>query len=286
MLEEWLQNIRSEYIAKEQENQSLRDIIAEKDRQLSRPRSSFKLFDATNFRDKPDLSKYGLKRLRFINESQFWPNGGLIGPDLEYIEKNLLPKLAGEKEVVLDIERWDLRDDPTLQRHHLAVLSVFRRVYPRMRVGFYGEVPIRDYLHVGGDPKKRATRTTNWRNDNDEIWPLADAVDALYPSCYLTLGDTKVTDAGLRRAYIESMITESRRLAPRKPVYPVFWIAWGANHNDTIDGAVWREMLEQVHGLADGAVIWSMARDSPPLNLAAPWFVETVRFAEERGISV
>lgn len=244
----------------------------------------FKVRDATQFDNRPDLSLHGLKRIRFVNASEFWPSGADRSlPDLEYIENSLIPRLAatGFTEFVFDIEHWKLHEDFTLQRHHLAVLNVFRRLRPRWKCSFYGEVPIRSLNHLRTDVENR---TAIWRAKNDALAPLVNAVDEIFASCYWKMGSTTVTNPVLQAEFFRSMCEEARRIAPRKVINAVVWIEWDSVHT-LYNYDEMKRALQLAWQWADNIVLWSMAGGTSTFYATDLWFTAVSEFIKEKRIT-
>lgn len=257
--------------------------------QIIRKPTLFKVRDATQFKDRPDLSQYGLKRIKFINQNEFFAkNADQSMPDPSYIENVLIPKLdlLGVDEFVFDIENWPL-DTPALvaisKPKYFVILDVFRRLRPTWKITFYN-LPLRSINHLRGPIEGRAKRVLDWQARNNAIRDLIDATDFGAPTFYLSLGVARVIDPLERFAYIRSMADETRRVYPRKPILPIMWNAWDTVQTNTIDGGTWRSVLEQLFGLTDGIIIWSMSRDAPIFDYSAPWWLETADFIKQKWI--
>ena len=150
----------------------------------------FKIFDALVFKNKPDLSAYGIKEINIIYEGNLWDksgkNKGVISEDS--VIRSSIPFKDKSVEVVLDIETWDEgkgESDEKLQikmQKYLKVLGWYKKHNKDNLIGFYGFVPRGDYWRV----IKRVDNLEyqEWIADNNKHIAIANAVDVLYPSLY------------------------------------------------------------------------------------------------------
>jgi hypothetical protein len=120
-------------------------------------------------------------------------------------------------------------------------------------IGYYGVPPIRDYWRALDPPNSQPYRA--WQSANDQLQPLANAVDALFPSLY-----TFYDDQDGWTQYAIANLSEARRLARGKPVYAFIWPQF---HNSNpvlglklIPGEFWALQLQTIAQHADGVVIW------------------------------
>jgi Hyaluronidase len=223
------------------------------------------LFDALLFAGKPDLAQWGLRPIKIIPASQFFPTGA---------DRALLPASttvrAASTDVrdlaVVNVEHWQ---DTTL---YVTLLKCIHRLMPNLRVGFYDIVPKRDYwraIRGEGDPKY-----SEWQAVNDSLKPIAKEADALFPSLYTFYPD----QAGWIK-YASANIAEAKRY--NKTVYPFLWPQYHDSNAllkwQLIPGDYWRLQLETLKSLAvDGIVIWGGSE--MPWDEAAPWWQVTKEF--------
>lgn len=248
------------------------------------PPKPFKVFDATLYRDKPDLSEYGVLSISAVNPNHLTPSSWwtdpLQLPDQSSVETRIDAVVAPL--VFFDIEHWNVRgtQSQTVDSlvKYLTVFAWAKMQRPDVIMGYYGVPPIRDYWRAI-KPEGDLTRMA-WVAENDRLALLARVVDVLFPSLY-TFYDNQ---AGWVE-YAVANIKEAKRLANGKPVYPFIWPQYH-NSNAALKGQFippeyWRLQLETIREHADGVVIWGGWIDyvgPAPWDEQAPWWVETKDF--------
>lgn len=249
----------------------------------SDPPSPFKTFDSTLYRDKPDLSAYGVMPMQNISAGNLTPSGWTqnqsLLPDRASVEmraSNLTQPIA-----FLDIEHWPLKGshDVVVETivKYLTVYVWAKAKRPDVQMGYYGRPPIRDYWRAvkGQDDPDYIL----WMVENDKFQLLADMMDVLYPSLY-TFYDNQ---SGWVK-YATANLSESRRMSKGRPVYAFLWPQYH-DANATLKGQYlpadfWRLQLNTVKAHADGVVIWGgwSATGAAPWDDQAPWWIETKDF--------
>ena len=248
----------------------------------------FQLFDAMRFDGKPDdLSMCGLKPIRMVYSWELWRHRDWDKPDLEHIENTLVPKLEAEQpdRIVLDVEHWEA-DEVDLP---VSIVTTIKKHLPKLRVGYYSTVPVRDYWAF--QPGKEGRKIVY--GEQVKAWgKLADAVDDLYPSLYAFYDDR---DGWMRMA--DGLIQAGHAIG--KPIYPFLWPQYHDQNKKlalkVIEGDFWLQQLDKVKDQGcDGAVIWgSLApeRRTPegkiarmPWDPAAAWWLQTEAFAKAAGL--
>jgi len=275
----------------------------------------FKIYDSMRFPGSPDLTRFGLRKFKIAYESEFWPTSDHSVPNKTYIKNTMIPKWKNQNpgltHLIIDIEHWKLQDTTgtVLQQniqYHLDVLDCFRTDWPGLKIGYYGEVPIRSLNHLNTDV---AARTATWQAKNNALMRIANAVDFFCPSVYSLVDhhDDNVTAQDVNTPstanaqnswarYCKDMISECRRLRPSIPCYPVY-----TPHKRVAEDIhapagqfgyeAWYEMLRVGFddltangGAADGIVIWTMASGSPQFDYNRPWWLATKQFIQDKGI--
>jgi Hyaluronidase len=247
----------------------------------------FTVFDATLFTQKPDLTQYGLKRIAVVYAGSLWPLRK-VSDQANLPDKNLIRpvvQLANQSAAILviDIEQWPLVGDPAAVaesvKKYETVIQWFKQPIPSLKVGLYGAPPIRDYWDSvqGGDSPRYAL----WQKENDDLAPIVQLADVLFPSIY-----TFYEDRDGWRTYAIAQIQEARRYAGGKPVYVFLWPQYHPSNkklaNTFLAGDYWRLELETVRKYADGVVIWCCPSPQAWDN-EAPWWIETQEFLKEIG---
>jgi glycosyl hydrolase family 56 (putative hyaluronidase) len=246
----------------------------------------FLIFDATLYRDKPDLSVLGIKPLKVIDRGFLQQSDRGDAPDKDLI-KALVAKLPKDaaRTVVIDIEHWPVTGEATtvldsISKLH-AVIAAFKTYAPEKAFGFYGLLPIRDYWRALQGPGN--AKYQQWQAENDRLVPLAVDVDALFPSIYTFYED----QIGWIK-YAEAQVCEARRLSNR-PVFPFLWPEYHDSNRTLrgiyLDARFWRVQLETMRNTADGVVIWGgydLQRNRPrDWDENAAWWQQTKQFANE-----
>src|SRR5262249_9334700 len=135
----------------------------------------------------------------------------------------------------------------------VAMLQRVRKAGFPGPIGYYSLVPIRDYWRSLQPADARERR--EWAAENDRVRPLAQKVDAVYPSLYSFYDDI----AGWEKSALATL-SGARRPAPGKPVYPFLWPQFHESNKKLagqyVSAAMWRQQLEFVRQHADGAVLW------------------------------
>lgn len=247
---------------------------------------AFRIFDATAYIGKPDLSRYGIEPIHLIDRG-LWPEGaGRSGPPDPALVRRYVESLPRDNApIVLDLEHYDLTGTDEAAQVALTDLTrlaaAFRAIAPDRRIGYYGIIPIPDrnraLAGVGSAPHRA------WQRDNDRLARLQASVDMLLPSAY--------TDDRDQNAWVvstASQICEARRLSS-KPVYVFLWPEFHESsrwRGQYLDAAFWRLQLETAYRLADGVVIFGgydiQADDPRPWNPQATWYAPTLAFIRER----
>ena len=250
------------------------------------PKHPFLVFEATNFTQKPDLTRYGVKRISVVYPAYMWDSKD----EANLPDKNRLSafaQLASQSTdiLVIDIEQWPLTGDPakvaeSVQKYQ-TVIQWFKTSAPALRVGLYGVVPIPDYW--ASIQAKGLPGYIGWQKENDSLSPIASSADVLFPSVY-----TFYEDRSGWQKYAIAEIQEARRHAGGKPVYVFLWPQFHVSNkllaNTFLPGDYWRMELETARKYADGIVIWCCS-NRQTWNEGAPWWLETQGFLKEIGSS-
>ena len=235
---------------------------------------------------KPDTSVYGIRPLTLIYPDRFGPDwykqadGRLPDPAAVHAVARDVQQ-RGQRLAVLDIEHWPLTGSPDSVRDNLTkymtVLEWFRAAAPGVLIGYYGPPPIIDYgraLRDIPDPLYQS-----WMAENDQLQPLADAVDVFFPSVY-----TFSPDQAKWKKYAIAQIAEARRLGNGKPVYVFLWPQYHESAQPPalvhtyIPADYWLLQLQTARDYADGIVLWG--NRSEWVN-DAPWWNATIEFMNQ-----
>ncbi|MEO7858905.1 MAG: hypothetical protein ABIU05_00435 [Nitrospirales bacterium] len=241
----------------------------------------FVVFDGMDYFHKPDSSKYGIRPITLVYADRFgldWFKEADRLPDLQAVQAVAREALQKGHIVVLDIEHWPLTGSPDSVRDNLTkymtVLEGFRAAAPGVPIGYYGPPPIIDYgrsLRNISDPLYQS-----WMAENDQIRPLAEVVDVLFPSVY-----TFSPDQVKWKKYAIAQIAEARRYGNGKPVYVFLWPQYHESANPTslvhtyLPADYWLLQLQTARDYADGIVLWGGASEWVK---DARWWKVTIEF--------
>ena len=248
----------------------------------------FQIFDATAYRSKPDLGEYGIEAARMVyGIHQLWdsrkePEWLAQLPSQFAVQRAIkrLP-LTGTPTplIILDVEHWpnvgsDIEVSASVDKYVTLATWVKANAGAGV-VGFYGIPPHRDYWRAIKDPSTPEYR--QWQAENDRFLRVADVVDVFAPSLYTFYDDVD----GWKR-YAVANVSEARRLAQGKPVYPFIWPQYH-NSNRKLDSQYlsaeyWLMQLQTLESHADGVVIW--AGGPGPWQADAEWWKATRAFIE------
>lgn len=255
---------------------------------------NFKVFDATLYKNKPDLTPYGIEPATVIYGQFFWKNKKASDtlPDKADVTKLALANKDKTTIQILDIEHWKLRgSDYDVNKNlnkYLQVLRWYKETAGNNIVGYYGLPVGRDYWRA--IKSENAKEYIEWRNENSKVIPLADEVDASFPSLY-----TFYNDPEKWVKYAIENIKEARRLNPGKPVYPFLWPKFHDSNfllkGKDVPAGFWRLQLDTLKNHADGVVIWGgwdTVKTNKPFNWDknAKWWSVTQQFINEHQLNI
>lgn len=245
--------------------------------------TKYRVYDAIGGKGKPDLAPYGLLPFKLAYTSELWPSQDREIPDLDYIRQSYIKtKLSASAARIhaIDIEHWPTR----VSRHEATtvaasvdklcrIMRCFRCSAPALLHGYYGIVPAREYwATVRGD----AEAIERWQADNRAVSPIAEISDVIFPSLY-----TFYEDIWGWLTYASANLVEAKKYG--KPVLAFLWPRYhsGSKAGELVPGSVWRQQLELVLSVADGAVLWDWSRAT--WDEEAPWWRETIDLLQSVG---
>lgn len=258
-------------------------------------RGEFRIYDATAYARKPALEACGLRPIHVAYEGSLFaePNRHKRRADAMptnelLLEQIKLTKFKKADYMIIDIEAWSVYGS---QRYpvevnqnvarHVKVLQDVKRLAPTIKVGSFSPLPVyAGYERLTAD--EGSAQYNDMKLDNDNLLPLAQLVDAIFPVGYTMWADRK----DWRRA-VEGQIREARRLNPNVPLYVFLWPRY-ADYGVTptelksrwIESDYWRFQLETIYDLADGMVLWGGYKEVWDAN--APWWVQLRDFMAEK----
>ncbi len=229
-------------------------------------RTEFRVYDATAYRDKPDLSAYGIHYLPAV--SSFWrpkppqnlpPSSSMVrrAIGIDDMDQDGKIKASNRKDIYINVEHWPIRGDINEVYESLTkykeVIKKVKAELPGALIGLYSLMPIRDYWRAI-KPEESAEFKT-WREENNRLSTLVSEVDFLLPSLY-----TFYPDEDGWEKYAISNLLEARRISQGKPVYAFLWPQYHDSNfllnSQYIPRKFWRKQLEIAKKYADGVVIW------------------------------
>jgi hypothetical protein len=232
----------------------------------------FRVFDGLMYLGKPDLRPAGLTRINWIGD--LW-RAGVSHDEVDDVQVRALfaPLRTSRGYYYLDIENWGLLgvSDATRRRNIdklTQVIDLARAAAPSLQIGFYGLLPGITYWPL----QRHDDAYREWLMVNQQLEPLAQHVDAVFPSLY-----TFYLDLEGWQNYARQTLKAARRYG--KPVYAFLWPEF---HDSTdlagqhVPDAYWRAELELCVELADGIVLWGGWQQQ--WNEKASWWRETRAF--------
>lgn len=245
---------------------------------------SFRIFDATAYSKKPDLSVYGIEKITIVYVAQLFPQWPNISadelPGSDIIKRVVDHNVNRRMPIVIDIEHWPLRGNPTVVHNsvnkYIHVLDEFHRLSPGIRVGLYGVLPIIEYFQTLRPTTSREYK--QWQSENLQLHEISDHIDYVFPSLY-----TFNYDQDKWSRYATAQLKEARKIG--KPIYAFVWPQihdsnrlYGKSY---IGYKFWRRQLDIIYHYADGVVIWGGHKPnggSDIWNEKAKWWLATKDF--------
>jgi len=259
---------------------------------------AFTLYDATLYRDKPDLSQFGIKPIEVFYTQHVWPKGHSrdLPPPFEGVNHRLKKTSAKPGDfIVLDFEHWPLqgyRYKPwkyTISiNNYTETIERFRACRPDLSYGFFGVIPVNNFKRAISDPASKSYRI--WRGDVQRLIPLTAKIDAAFPVAYTYNDDPEAWGT-----YFSATMFEVKSIFDGE-VYPFIWPQY-FDHAPTPEHlrlnymkvSLWRHQLETVFKKADGVVIWGgwdfKNKRAADWDDEAPWWNATKTFISEHEIN-
>lgn len=252
-----------------------------------KPRTQFRVFDGTMYRDKPDLSKFGLEPISIVYESRIFEKGAPADnlPSKTKVQQ-IVQELGTSHWFVMDIERWRLHGTDQYVadqvRKYVTVMEWVHEAMPGISAGIFGKTPIEDYDRSTLLPG--SWRYRGWQAENDRVAPIAQSVDVLFPSIYTYYPDQQ----GWVKFATENM-NEAKRYG--KKSYVFLWPQYSENNHllahQYLPADFWKLQLTTMLKNADGVVIWggwdSKKWAPSEWDESAPWWQATKDFLHEIG---
>jgi len=257
----------------------------------------FEIFDGTQYSDKPNMAKYGIKPITILYESWIWKNNENrdVPPSAKRV-KQLADTYDGKTDyIVIDIENWKVQGHPYRPwviknsiSKYVQTFDTFKRYFHKSKLGYFGAIlPVSNYTASIADHNNKIYK--QWVNSNNNMKQLADIVDVAFPSIYTYDKDPKIWDKSFK-----NKITELRRIYSGK-IYAFIWPQY-FDHEPApkylnlhfIPGEFWKHQLEAAYNTVDGVIIWGGWDFNKRKRLSwdnnAEWFISTKKFIAEKRI--
>jgi hypothetical protein len=252
---------------------------------VASPTACFRIFDATGYSDKPDLSGLGVEPAYIFEPDRWWPAGSRHDdlPNPVAIDHWMREIATKKGRMILDVERWPLVGTEASVRESIrryaTIAAWFRAAGYDRPLGYYNVVPIWD--RESAIQQKSSTAFRQWRARDAWMRPLLDRLDVLYPSLYTDSGniDTWI-------GFANAQIAEARRIASDKLIYIFIWPQFHPSNRELglqyLPVKMWEAEMQWAREHADGVVIWGGwdFANRKPLRWdgGAAWWTATKRF--------
>jgi hypothetical protein len=240
------------------------------------PTSRFAIYQRLAYRHQPDLARQGLAAIAG-SDALVRPGEAPTEAMDARLHELLQPLRNSSALYVLEVEPWPLGRaarttiDASIARYQQLAQAV-HRVAPALRIGYRGLLPAP--LPPSVDPE-RVANPNGVRADEKRLAPIAQAIDALFPTLYTYADDERRWESAAR-----ILLREARRYG--RPVYaylsPELLDDGGRPSGHAVAGPRWRAQLELVRQLADGVVLTGGA--GREWDDAAAWWVQTQGFID------
>lgn len=249
----------------------------------------FTIQDATAYDEKYEFLKFNINPIKVIYIHSFWDD---LNEIQDMPSKSKIQSVARSidekyKNVVIDIEHWDLFDGSEInkvnEKRLIDVIEWMREVREGVNYGHYALIPVREYhrsLKANDSSEKIA-----WIKENDKLNNLVDSVDTIYPSLYTVRDKPELW----KKMAVENL-KQARRISNGKPVHAFLWPQYHEGNKEKrgqyLDKQYWRMQLETVYANADGIVIWGGWDNGPAKwDSDAGWWIATKEFLIDKNSS-
>ncbi len=257
---------------------------------------SFTVYDGLGYRNKPDLTAFGMKELYIAYTAEIWSGVSSHDQPNEIAVRNVARKMRPKVPLVLDVEHWKLQGrDRQVEENIDKLIRLADWVHkenPDQKVGFFGLMPISNAykelnyakatLNLLGLPRIKE-EYRELQADNSRLKRLASHVDFVCPVLYTFKNLNGAAYDKCWDTMAVNAIAEARQYG--KPIYVFLWPQFFDHKERTGDRAFipdtfWRHELELArNNKADGAIIWgSTTFRKAGWNGDDPWWKITREF--------
>jgi hypothetical protein len=243
----------------------------------------FMVAESMTYKDKVDLSSFGVQPVTFIYESQLLPKNSDEPYKGQPFEQMAAKVKKGSLPVVLDVERWNVYTTDPLKRSeamkkYINVITNIRKARPDLQFAYYSVIPYQTYWTYRNSSEIKLRQA--WRGlDKYAGRDLAPFVDAIFPSLYTSQDNPEVW-----RMNAEETLIAAHKF--NKPVYCVLWPQYWKKDKLGIyvPADYWRLELETCKKFSDGIVIWNY----DPTHIwdpTAKWWLKTLEFLKSQNLT-
>ena len=153
---------------------------------------------------------------------------------------------------------------PQVSQQMLSQLAAARAVAPRATLGAYNLAPLANYWAFV-DPKDSGQSVAGVQAINDELRPIAQSSDWLFPCLY-----TWYTNDPAWWIAALGNIAEARRISDR-PLAPFVMPIDQTEAHAPVDQTLWAQQLALIRQSCDGIVLWGGWQQQ--WDASAPWWL-------------
>lgn len=242
------------------------------------------VYDTTGYINKNKVNEPYFIPMKILFQDMLLPNGPDV-IDTAFL-KNYAKKLpASTIPYIIDIECWDIRpkvDDEVANKNidkYLLVIKTLKEARPDLKFGYFGVLPVRDYVSYGPRGKVQLEK---WHYANIRVKRLAQYVDVIAPEFYMYINDINHWEN-----YTILAMKEARIYG--KPVLPFIWPEYMDSRQNIklgiaatfMEHNIWKRQLVLLDKLADGIIVWGgrhvlvNPHTSRIWDENAQWWIET-----------
>jgi len=241
-------------------------------------KKEFYVFDAINFRGKPDyLKQEGFSSFKLIYENALVTKGNI---DWKKVNDKIREcKQQNCKTISIDIESWyspKAKVSPEELKCRLdSIFKAFHEAIPNCEIGNYG-VPVNALNIVRGWWPENMEKTeekviARWRKSSEVREPAGAVADMLMPCLYSYSPDMEqwVKDFNM-------VIDRTQELYPGKKIYVYLWPqCYNAPNSqyymEYLSPDDMYIMLEEAYKRVDGAIIWTSTHSNMREKVIGNW---------------